>query len=181
MFSFRHGVGRSTAAKIAAALAAAAGLRVGLIDANVHAPGLHINFGLNSKEEMCGLDELLRGSKSIEACVYEITDRLGNGVDGKLFLVPASSHSIQVSIVLRELFDVEIVSGALQAFSGHANLDLLIIDSPAGLTETTMTIMALSDLAAIMMQTDEREYQGTSVLVGGCSQARCSAHGNHRE
>ena len=166
VFSFRHGVGKSTVAMIAAGLASAAGLRVGLVDANVQSPGLHLHFGLGGQEEIVGLDELLRGSKSIEACVYEITDRLGDGVGGKLFLVPASATPIHLSIVLRELFDVETVSGVLQAFSEYENLDLLIVDSPAGLTEPTMTIMALSDLAAILMQTDEREYQGTSVLAG---------------
>ncbi len=166
VFSFRHGVGKSTVATSVAGLAAAAGLRVGLIDANVQTPRLHHIFGFDSQAEINGLDELLRGSKSIEACVYEITDRLGDSVIGKLFLVPAGSNFIQLSVILRELFDVETVSSALHAFEEHAKLDLLIIDSPAGLTEPTMTIMAMSDLAAVVMQPDEREYQGTSVIAG---------------
>lgn len=163
--SFRGGTGKSnTTANIAAHLAMA-GERVGVIDTDIQSPGIHVIFSLDPSEVEHALNDFLWGRCPIERAAYDVTPRLGGRVDGKVFLIPSSLRTGEITRVLRDGYDVSLLHDGVQALVRELKLDTLLIDTHPGLNEETLLSIAVSDALVIILRPDHQDYQGTGVTV----------------
>jgi septum site-determining protein MinD len=163
--SFRRGTGKSTLAANLAVLLAVEGQRVGVMDTDIPTPSLHLLFGLDEAELTCTLNDYLLGSQDIEQAAHDIMPRLGVKAQGHLFLIPASTNAGQIARVLHKDYDAELLTLGLERLSKELALDVLMIDTHAGLNQDSLLTLAMSDELAIVLRLDKQDYQGTAVTV----------------
>jgi septum site-determining protein MinD len=163
--SFRGGTGKSNTTANLAAHLAAAGQRVGVIDTDIQSPGIHVIFSLDPSEVEHALNDFLWGRFQIERAAYDVTSRLGRRVDGKVFLIPSSLRTGEITRVLRDGYDVSLLHDGVQALVRELKLDTLLIDTHPGLNEETLLSIAVSDVLVIILRPDHQDYQGTGVTV----------------
>lgn len=163
--SFRGGTGKSNTTANLAALLAADGRRVGIIDTDISSPGIHVLFGLVEEEIKASLNDYLWGQCEIEAAAQDVTSRVGVPVKGKLFLVPSSMKPGDIARVLREGYDVGLLNDGYERLLDKLKLDVLMIDTHPGLNEETLLSIAISDALIIILRPDSQDYQGTAVTV----------------
>jgi MinD-like ATPase involved in chromosome partitioning or flagellar assembly len=167
--SFRGGTGKSNTTANVTALLAADGRRVGVIDTDIVSPGIHVLFGLRDETEADGvehtLNDYLWGKCNIEDAAVDVTTRVGGSLKGQIYLVPSSMKTGDIARVLREGYDVGLLSDGYQRLIEKLDLDVLMIDTHPGLNEETLLSIAISDSLAIIMRPDSQDYQGTAVTV----------------
>jgi len=169
--SFRGGTGKSNTVANLAAWAALQDFRVAVVDTDIQSPGIHVLFGLNEMKMGHTLNEFLRGECAIEdvACPVGnfVTDEPGcKQLAGKnLWLIPSSINSGEISRVLRDGYDVNVLNRGLQTLRKGLKLDYLFIDTHPGLNEETLLSIAISDILVIIMRPDQQDFQGTAVTV----------------
>jgi septum site-determining protein MinD len=163
--SFRRGTGKSTITANLAALLAAAGQRVGVVDADVLSPSLHWLLGLGGADIDGTLNDCLLDQRPIEQAAHDLTSRLGADIKGRLFLVPASDDALQITRVLRERYDTDRLSDGCQRLIEQLALDRLLVDTHAGLNQDSLAAIAMSDALIIVLRLDQQDYQGTAVTV----------------
>ncbi len=184
--SIRKGTGKSHIAANLAVLLTAEGRRVALLEANMLAPTMRSIFNRRDTDEH-SLEDYLLDRCDIGDVVYDLTDSLRNvnngkandasnvedadnvnvadQVQGQLFLVPSAGEPADVFNLLRDGFPTERFNGGIEDLITDLNLDVVIIDSPAGLAEETLSLLALTDILRIVMFLDHREYQGTGATL----------------
>lgn len=163
--SWRGGTGKSNLTANLAALLAAAGQRVAVVDTDIQSPGIHILFGLKGSAIRHSLNDYLWGRAGIEAAALDLSASLGEPVAGKLFLVPSSINSAEIARVLREGCDARALTGGLRKLARALDLDVLLIDTHPGLNEETLLSIALSHALVIVLRPDQQDYEGTGVTV----------------
>ena len=163
--SFRRGTGKSNLVASLAALLAAEGQRVGAIDTDLQSPSLHILFGLGEGDIGHSLNDYLRGKCDIEQAAHAMTPRLKADVKGEIFLIPSNADTNEIARALREGYDVGLLNDGLHKLSKTLSLDVLLVDTHAGLNEETLLSLAVSDVLGILMRPDQQDYQGTTITV----------------
>lgn len=163
--SFRGGTGKSNSTANIASLLALQGLRVGVIDTDIQSPGIHVLFGLDESQMVHSLNDYLWGKCSICETAHDVTPNLGNGVPGKVYLIPSSIKAGEIARVLREGYDVGLLNDGFHDLVKDLALDMLVIDTHPGLNEETLLSIAISDVLAILLRPDQQDYQGTAVTV----------------
>jgi MinD-like ATPase involved in chromosome partitioning or flagellar assembly len=163
--SFRRGTGKSTITANLAALLAIAGRRVGVVDADVLSPSLHWLLGVDESKIGCTLNSFLLDQQDIEQAAHDVTARLGVDIKGRLFLVPASDDALQIARVLRERYDTDRLNTGCQRLIDQLALDMLLVDTHAGLNQDSLAALAMSDALIIVLRLDQQDYQGTAVTV----------------
>lgn len=169
--SFRGGTGKSNITANLAAQAALAGKRVAIIDTDIQSPGIHVLFGLNEQNVHKTLNDYLHGVCPItEAAVLvgREPDALA-GVrqlaDKNLWLVPSSIKTGEISRVLRDGYDVNVLNKGLKTLRKELQLDYLLIDTHPGLNEETLLSIGISDEMVIILRPDQQDFQGTAVTL----------------
>jgi len=162
--SFRGGTGKSNATANVAALLAASGKRVGVIDADIQSPGIHVLFGLAGHEVRGSLNEFLWDERAIRDVALDVTDGAGDA-GGRLFLIPSSMQPGEITRVLREGYDPHKLSTGLRDLLSELSLDVLLIDTHPGLNEETLLSLVLSQTLLIVMRPDEQDYEGTGITA----------------
>jgi MinD-like ATPase involved in chromosome partitioning or flagellar assembly len=163
--SFRGGTGKSNTTANLAALLAATGLRVGVVDTDILSPGIHVLFGLEEEDMKYSLNDYLWGKCEIREAAVDVTERLSAPVTGHVFLIPSSMRAGEIGRVLREGYDVGLLNDGFQELLTQLDLDVLLIDTHPGLNEETLLSIAISNALVIIMRPDQQDYQGTSVTV----------------
>ncbi|MBX3014943.1 MAG: MinD/ParA family protein [Caldilineaceae bacterium] len=163
--SFRGGTGKSNAVANLATLLAAQGLRVGVIDTDIQSPGIHVLFGVAGSSIDYSLNDYLWGRCQIEQTAHDVTALLGEAATGKLFLIPSSIHTDEIVSVLRDGYDVGLLTEGFRKLIAELTLDLLLIDTHPGLNEETLFSLAISHALLILMRPDQQDYEGTGVTV----------------
>jgi MinD-like ATPase involved in chromosome partitioning or flagellar assembly len=163
--SFRRGAGKSMLTANLAALLAQAGQRVGVVDADMLAPSLHWLLGVNSTDIDYYLNDYLLDRRGIVRIARDVTAQLDPHTQGRLFLVPASDDALQITRMLHEGYDTDLLSDGCQQLISELALDTLLVDTHAGLDQDTLAAMAMSDKLIIMMRPDKHDYQGTAVTL----------------
>lgn len=161
--SFRGGAGKSTTAANLATIMATMGKRVGIVDMDIQSPSLQVIFGL--KEPSLTLNDYLWENAKIEKVAYDITESLGENTSGKLFLVPASLRPRDITRVLRESFDPTLVNEAFKKLCTRLELDVLLVDTHAGINEETVLTITVSDIVLIVMRPNQLDYLGTEMSL----------------
>ena len=163
--SFRGGTGKSNIIANVAALQAAKGRRIGVIDTDIQSPGIHVLFDLNEEEMVHSLNDYLWGKCDIKQAAYDVTSHLGPDIKGQVLLIPSSIRAGEIARVLREGYDVGLLNDGIHNLVEDLKLDLLMIDTHPGLNEETLLSIAISDVLAIILRPDRQDYQGTGVTV----------------
>ncbi len=162
--SFRRGVGKSILTANLAASMAETGSRVGIMDMDFQSPGIHLLFNYPEKDLPCTLNDYLWGQKPINACVYDVSSRLGLN-PGKLWICPANPQSNEVLAAIRTSYDLDHVNEGIEKLEDMLQLDTLLLDTTAGLNEQTMIPIAVSQKLVVILRPDLQDYQGTAVTV----------------
>jgi septum site-determining protein MinD len=163
--SFRGGTGKSNTTANLAALLAAEGLRVGVVDTDIQSPGIHVLFDLDQDTVRYALNDYLWGRCRIEEAAQDVTASLETPMPGTIYLIPSSIKAGEIARVLREGYDVGLLNDGFHRLIEELELDLLLIDTHPGLSEETLLSIAISDALLIILRPDQQDYQGTSVTV----------------
>jgi MinD-like ATPase involved in chromosome partitioning or flagellar assembly len=165
--SFRGGTGKSNTTANLAATFALQGQRVGIVDADIQSPGIHVLFGLDEDRIGHSLNDYLWGKCSIEAAAQDVSTALGQtpAGDGCIYLIPSSIRAGEIARVLREGYDVGLLKDGFQALLTRLRLDYLLIDTHPGLNEETLLSITISDVLVIILRPDRQDFQGTAVTV----------------
>jgi septum site-determining protein MinD len=163
--SYRGGTGKSNTAANLAALLAAQGLRVGVVDTDIPSPGIHVLFGLTEDDMGNTLNDFLWGQCDIRQAARDVTASLGAPVRGQIYLVPSSVRAGDIARIVREGYDVNLLNDGFNALLDDLQLDVLLIDTHPGLNEETLLSVAISDALVIILRPDQQDFQGTSVTV----------------
>lgn len=163
--SFRGGTGKSNTTANLATLLAMDGFRVGVVDTDIQSPGIHVLFGMDDSDMEHSLNDYLWGKCDIKDTAHDVTGRLGAEVKGQIFLIPSSIKAGEIARILREGYDVGLLTDGFRDLVSEMNLDYLLIDTHPGLNEETLLSIAISQVLVIIMRPDSQDYQGTAVTV----------------
>jgi MinD-like ATPase involved in chromosome partitioning or flagellar assembly len=163
--SFRGGTGKSNTSANLAALLAASGRRVAVIDTDIQSPGIHVLFGMDGATIEHSLNDYLWGRCTIEQTAHDVSEQLGIAEPGRLFLIPSSIQAGEIVNVLREGYDVSLLTNGFRKVASELKLDMLLIDTHPGLNEETLFSLAISHTLIVVMRPDQQDYEGTGVTV----------------
>jgi MinD-like ATPase involved in chromosome partitioning or flagellar assembly len=165
--SYRGGTGKSNTTANLATLVAREGNRVGIIDTDLPSPGIHILFGFGNKHGYGTLNDFLWGKSKISDVACDVSHVLeGQGTPtSKLYLVPASVKINDISRILREGFDAELLFAGYQQLIKELKLDYLFVDTHPGLSEETLLSLTVSQIVLLILRPDQQDFQGTAVTV----------------
>jgi septum site-determining protein MinD len=163
--SFRGGTGKSNTAASVAALLAAGGQRVGVVDTDVQSPGIHTLFGLRQEAVRYSLNQYLWGACDITQTAHDMTASLDAGLRGRIYMVPSSIKANDIARVMRDGYDVGLLNEGFRALIEELSLDVLMLDTHPGLNEETLLSIAMSNTLAIVLRPDHQDYEGTSVTL----------------
>lgn len=161
--SFRGGTGKSNTTANLAAVLASQGQRVGVIDADIQSPGIHILFGLQGDSLTTSLNDYLWHGREIQDVAQDVTP--SQGLPGKVFLIPSSTKPGEITRVLREGYDAQRMTRGFRQLIDELNLDALMIDTHPGLNEETLLSLVISHTLIIVMRPDQQDYEGTGITV----------------
>ena len=163
--SFRRGTGKSSIAANLAVLWAAAGRRVGVVDVGLQFPSLPILFGLDQTQITYSLDDYLLGKHSIEQATHNITSQVNNSLKGCIYLTSRISRQLELAGVLRTPYDPERMGDGFYDLANALKLDILLLDTHAGLDEESLIALTFADVLALILRPDQQDYQGTAITV----------------
>jgi MinD-like ATPase involved in chromosome partitioning or flagellar assembly len=147
-----------------ATILAQAGKRVGVIDADIQSPGIHVLFGLAGNEVEGSLNDFLFGTAELDEVAVDVSNGASaNG--GRLFLIPSSMQPGEITRVLREGYDPQRLTTGVRNLVRSLELDVLMIDTHPGLNEETLLSLVLSTALIVVMRPDEQDYEGTGITV----------------
>lgn len=163
--SYRGGTGKSnTTANVATAIALM-GQRVGVVDTDIQSPGIHVLFDLEPEKTNQTLNDFLWGRCSIKDAAYDVTPADVKAKNGQIFLIPSSIKASDISRVLREGYDVELLNEGFSDAIDLLQLDYLFVDTHPGLNEETLLSASISDVLVLILRPDKQDFQGTAVTV----------------
>ena len=168
--SFRGGTGKSNITANLAATVARAGNRVGVIDTDIHSPGIHVIFGLKEDQVEKTLNDYLADTCSIQDAAYDVsaaarTEAEADSEKPVLFLIPSSLNAGEITRILKEGYDIRRLNEGFRRMIEDLKLDYLFIDTHPGVNEETLLSIAISDLLLVIMRPDNQDFQGTAVTI----------------
>ena len=166
--SYRGGTGKSNLTANLACQVVLQGKRAAVIDTDIQSPGLHVLFGMNEQTTGLTLNDYLYGRCRIEQAAHDVTATLDLAVSqqgGRLYLVPSSIKAGEITRVLREGYEVNLLTDGFRQLIKTYRLDYLFIDTHPGLNEETLLSLLLSDLLVLILRPDQQDFQGTAVTV----------------
>jgi MinD-like ATPase involved in chromosome partitioning or flagellar assembly len=179
-YSFKGGVGRSTALAQAAVGLARRGRRVLLLDADFEAPSLHMAFGVegavdNSRSLIAALDHIARGIRYGQPAHLDVREYMVR-VDGhdELYLMPAGSIDDNYAAQLDGLdipswggLPTNPVASLLdQVAASELDFDVVLIDARTGLSDTNAPFLldAIRQYVVCFFPS-EQTAEGTKLVV----------------
>ncbi|MHA1311021.1 MAG: MinD/ParA family ATP-binding protein [Candidatus Helarchaeota archaeon] len=162
--SFRGGTGKSNLCANLAVFTALQGNNVGVVDTDIQSPGIHVIFGLGKKTPKFTLNDYLNKKCKIKEVAIELTKDLKLDA-GKIFLIPSAMDASEITKILRNGYEVDMLSSGLDKLSEEFNLNYLFIDTHPGLNEETFLSTAISDVLLVIMRLDEQDWVGSAVTL----------------
>ena len=128
--SYRGGTGKSNLIANLASSIVQQGKGVVVVDTDIQSPGLHVLFGMDPQNMGLTLNDYLYGRCSIEQATYDVTSKLGSSVPpgGALYLIPSSIKASEITRVLREGYEVNLLTDGFRKLMKAFRLDYLFID-----------------------------------------------------
>ena len=178
-YSFKGGVGRTTALTHVASILAMRGLKVVAVDLDLEAPGLSTAFNLKPQPkygivdyfyERSYLPDGVEPSISIAEIFGEV--RVPNAT-GRLFVVPAGCLTLDYISKVDDLHATTVIDGNKSLWSVfkkeiHEQLkpDILLVDSRTGINQWGgLSLIKAADEAIIFLFPNEQNRQGIEVIL----------------
>ncbi len=156
--SFRGGSGKSNIIANLATLGIKKGKKIGIIDCDIQSPGMHVLFQIDLGKINYTLLDFLQGNCSIKETVFEV-------ITEKLFVFPTSLAANEMTTILRQGIDLEILTQGIDEIMNEFHLDYLFIDTHSGLLEETLLALSIADQVVIFMKPDDQDDQGTLTSI----------------
>lgn len=169
--SIRHGTGQSNLIANLAVSIARQGWRVGVIDTDPMAPGIHTLFKLDEGHVDAILNYYLWGNVSLDEVERDLSPvlRIGPGevvvMGGGIDLIPAQVKVKEVPDLLLHGYDGTVIKQAFLELMHRLNLDFLLIDLHPGITQEAMLLLAFTNTVLLVSGLDQYELQTMAVLV----------------
>ena len=127
--SYRGGTGKSNLIANLASSIVQQGKRIAVVDTDIQSPGLHVLFGMDPQNMGLTLNDYLHGLCNIEQAAYDVTSKLGPNVPGggALYLIPSSIKASEITRVLREGYEVNLLTDGFRKLMKAFRLDYLFI------------------------------------------------------
>ena len=178
-YSFKGGVGRTTALTHVASILAMRGLKVVAVDLDLEAPGLSTAFNLKPQPkygivdyfyERSYLPDGVEPSISIAEILGEV--RVPNAT-GRLFVVPAGCLTLDYISKVDDLHATTVIDGNQSLWSvfkkeiqEQVKPDILLVDSRTGINQWGgLSLIKAADEAIIFLFPNEQNRQGIEVLL----------------
>jgi septum site-determining protein MinD len=142
--SFRGGTGKSNTTANVAAIMASRGLRVGVIDADIQSPGIHVILGVPGDQVSASLNDFLWGTGEMSTVAQDVTDRQDGALSGRIFLIPSSMQPGQIARVLREGYDPQKLTSGVRQLADALRLDMLLISRSTPTSSTSCSTCSSS-------------------------------------
>ncbi|MEM8603867.1 MAG: MinD/ParA family protein [Cyanobacteria bacterium P01_F01_bin.86] len=165
LHSFRGGTGKSNMTANLAAVIAAQGKRVAIIDTDIQSPGIHVLFDMDEDSVGLSLNDYLWGRCTLREAAYDVTPPAIAQANGHIFLVPCSIKMGEIARILKEGYDILLLTKGLHQFCEDFQLDYLLIDTHPGMNEETLLSIAISQELVIILRPDRQDFQGTAVTL----------------
>jgi len=161
------GSGVSTVLANVAALMAATqpASRVGVIDACLSAPTLHLLFGLPQHAFRHTLNDFLLGTCRLEDAIHPIPVNAASDPAQQLLLIPADPDVTAVTKAARWTTTVEPLATSCLQLAADLDLDFLLLDTEAGLPPSTLAALTAANTALLVLALDKQHYQATARTV----------------
>jgi MinD-like ATPase involved in chromosome partitioning or flagellar assembly len=163
--AYHEGAGVSTIAANLAVILAQGGRRVALIDASISAPTQYLLYNLSTPELPPTFNDFVLGRCDLAPAAHPLPAGTLSLGAGKLFLIPADPDWNEIRRAQQAPCGVEHLGPAVQRMMGLLRLDAVVIDSDAGLPESALAAIALSDTLLSVVQLDQQRYEGTGVAL----------------
>ncbi len=163
--SFRGGTGKSNLTANLAIILASQGGRLAVVDTDLQSPGIHLLFNLEEERTGKVLNDYLWRRCPIEETVHDVTPPMVAERGGAVLLIPSSVKTAEIARVLREGYDVGLLSDGFHALISKLRLDYLLLDTHPGVNEETLLSIAVSDVSVLILRPDQQDYQGTAVTL----------------
>ena len=142
------------------------GKRVGVVDACLTAPTLHLLFGLSPTASFATLNDFLLGHCGLAAAAQRVQLNSSAAADlPAVVLVPADPNPATVARAHHLTYDLGALGAACQQFAADLGLDALIVDTEAGLPPGTMNAFAAANAVLLVLTLDKQHYQGAARTV----------------
>ena len=178
-YSFKGGVGRTTALTHVASILATRGLKVVAIDLDLEAPGLSTAFNLQPQPKYGIVDYFYERSYLPEGIAPRISIaeifgevRVPNAT-GRLFVVPAGYLNLDYVSKVDDFHATTVIDGyqsLWSVFKGEIQEqlkpDILLVDSRTGINQWgALSLIEAADEAIIFLFPNEQNKQGIEVLL----------------
>ena len=178
-YSFKGGVGRTTALANVASILAMRGLKVVAVDLDLEAPGLSTAFNLDPQPKYGIVDyfyerSYLPNGIDPEISIGEIFGeaRVPNAT-GRLFVVPAGYLNLDYISKVDDLHATTVIDGDQSLWSifkheinEQLKPDILLIDSRTGINQWgALSLIEAADEAIIFLFPNEQNKQGIELLL----------------
>ncbi|MFE2286602.1 MinD/ParA family protein [Streptomyces sp. NPDC059443] len=160
--SYRGGTGKSSVLANLALLIAGEGRRVGVIDTDIQSPTLDLLFRLGPGPSLA---DYLLGRCEIEAAAQEVLPGL--------YVVPARTGTAALRELMTTGYDVGLLPEGFDRLAGHHALDVLLLDTHAGLNNESVTAMASADVLMIMARADRIDLLGVEETIALTGRLAC--------
>ncbi|MDJ0380979.1 MinD/ParA family protein [Streptomyces sp. G-G2] len=161
--SHRGGTGKSTVLANLALLLAASGRRVGVVDTDIQSPVLDLLFRLGPGPSLA---DYLLGRCEIEAAARPAD------VPG-LYVVPARTGTAALREIMTTGYDVGLLPEGFDRLADHFDLDVLLLDTHAGLNNESVTAMASADVLLILARADRIDLSGVEETIALAGRLSC--------
>jgi septum site-determining protein MinD len=163
--SFNRAAGRSSLAANLAALLAQAGCRVAAVDSDFQAPSLHLFYGIREGEMAGSLNAHLWGHQPLAQAVCDVSARHGIPAPGRLFVAMSSPRVSDIMKMLTTPYNLDAFANLFARLEDDYQLDYLVVDTPAGLTQETLLVLALAHTLIVIMRPEARDFQASAVAI----------------
>uniref|UniRef100_A0AAU2JJC9 MinD/ParA family protein n=1 Tax=Streptomyces sp. NBC_00049 TaxID=2903617 RepID=A0AAU2JJC9_9ACTN len=165
--SHRGGTGKSSVLANLALLLAGEGRRVGIVDTDIQSPTLDLLFRLGPG---ASLADYLLGRCEIETTAQQVGAGPG---PGGLYVVPARTGTAALREIMTFGYDVGLLPEGFDRLAGHFALDVLLLDTHAGLNNESVTAMASADVLMIMARADRIDLSGVEETIALAGRLPC--------
>lgn len=128
---------------------------MGVVDTDIQSPTLDLLFRLGPG---ASLADYLLGRCEIEAAAQQV------GAPG-LYVVPARTGTAALRELMTSGYDVGLLPEGFDRLAGHYALDVLLLDTHAGLNNESVTAMASADVLMIMARADRIDLSGVEETI----------------
>lgn len=153
----------TTVANVAALLATSTpGRRVGVVDACLSAPTQHLLFGLRQAAFRFTLNDVLAGRCRLADAAHDLPVAANPDDPRTVLLVPADPDPSAVKAADHHTHSVGSLGQSCQQLAAQCNLDVVLIDTDAGLPPSSLACLAAAQTALLVLTLDKQQYQGAA-------------------